>query len=263
MSSRDAFLADLQLGAVPKEYDTANNQKVKPKSHTVPELPIIYLGQAPKHGTVDKHPCYAIVAHNVGGPDEEIGEALDLTTGDPAHPKHSMPLYEWVGPDKRTLRLNGWRQGQGVGNAAQFVMYDKEFPFLVSPGDFFTGGCKKDLTLPERKFMPAKQMSFDASFWLKKKPGADSAPPPASTTGKVKSDHGHFTNGDAVILVAYKYAARPVEDRAADLMPAEANLIPRIFGLTAAEESKLWVKSSHTPQARTPVSLSLALNPPR
>jgi hypothetical protein len=258
--SRDDFLADLQLGTVPKEYDTANFQKVSVKSHTVPKVPIFYLGPAPKHPNVEKRPCYAIVGPSFGGPDASLGDSLPLTTGDPAKPTHRMHQYDWVGPDKRTLRLNGWRQGHGRGADAEFVQYDPDYPFLLRSGDFFTGGCKKEYTLPDREFMPAEQISFDACFWLKAKPlkkdgvlapVAAGAPAADGTAEKAShTDHGHFTNGDMVVLTTCVYAGRPAEERLAYGMPYETQLIPRIFPYEdPAEERKQWAKSTHTPQA--------------
>jgi hypothetical protein len=262
MATRDDFLADLKLGAVPKEYDTSNYQKVKDKKHTVPRIPIFYLGPA---GTSKiKRPCYAVAAQSMGGPDAALGDSLPLTTGDPAKPTHRMHQYVWVGDDKRTLQMNGWRQGHGVGQDAEFVQYDPDYPFLLSPGDFFTGACNKDATLPDREFVAAEQVSFDANFWLKGKPTATAAGGDAPADAGGKTDHGHFVQGEFVVLTACAYATRPAEERIAYGLPYETQLIPQITVRTPeAEERKLWVKSTHTPAALSAKSVAgLTLDQP-
>ena len=242
------YLRDLNFGATAPEFSTATNVRVTQRATRVPEIPMYYIGR--DSFRADK--CYAVVGP-LGGRDAKDGGVVDATTGDPAAPTTKVKLYEYTGPDRTTLRINVWAQGQGMGMPTQFVMYKS--PFIMREGDFFTGSCdmKKHFELPPRACLPCKQTNLGTTFWMKAGDRAATVVAPKEGGGDEGGldtgldRHGHFLNGEAVLITPCAFSRWPEEERLARCLPYERQLVPRIFDLSPEAEAELYVESSHTP----------------
>ncbi len=87
-------------------------------------------------GPKDDKPLLVFGPDN-GGADAENGPEVTMTL-DGEGKTEKLPLYEWIGEGRRTLRFNGWRQGHDRGNPVEHVKFLQ--PVVLAPGDYFLGG---------------------------------------------------------------------------------------------------------------------------
>lgn len=222
-----SLLDDPSLLRVDRVHDTAHKEKYKEKKGAVPEV-LVFMVQTQALGDKDDKALLVFDGQN-GGEDARDGPDV-LAHTDEEGTTEKMKLWEWLGADRRTLRFNAWRQGQGKNADVMYVKF-KEAPTL-SPGDCFVGGVAvnsgRKLPLPGTM---AKQVNLDITWaFAKGKPGKPLT-------------HGCYWNGDAVPPRTWEYASAPEEERFARAMPYEMQLLPRV-----EESDDLYISTTYTPK---------------
>jgi hypothetical protein len=177
-----SLLDDPDLMQVDEVHDTANKQKYKEKKDAIFETQIFFVQSTGPKG--DK--ALLIFDGRNGGPDAPDGPELPLLT-DAAGGSVKGKLWEWTGPDRRTLRFNAWRMGQGKNTSPVYVKFEQ--PPVLAPGDCFTGGVavNSGRALPKPACTMAIQVNLDVTFTFY---GDEQKPP--------KYEHGCFFGGDAI-----------------------------------------------------------------
>jgi len=232
------FLHNPHLTKVDPLFDTAANEKTREKRDAVAEIQVLFIQEDARGVGSDKAVEKAVLVFTSanGGVDAADGPKMPVHQDD-AGRTTVMPIYQWVGPDRRTLQYNSWKQGHGQGQASIRIGF--ALPPRLSPGDMFIGGVAKDSKrdLPRQAFTMAVQTNLDGAFaFLKEGPG------------RTPGQHGFFHNGDAVKpRPAWQYNTCPEEERAAAGMPFEAQVLPRIFGYTPEAQQALSIESLFTP----------------
>lgn len=221
-----SLLDDPALLRVDRVHDTAHKEKYKEKKGAVPEV-LVFMVQPQALGDKDDKALLVFDGQN-GGEDAVDGPDVLAHTDDEGTTE-KVKIWEWIGADRRTLRFNAWRQGQGRNKEVMYIKF-KERPTL-SPGDCFVGGVAVN---SGRKLPPAgtmaKQVNLDITWAFGKgKPGR-----PLS--------HGCYWNGDAVPPRTWEYATAPEEERFARAMPYEQQLLPRVV-----DSEDLYISTAFTP----------------